>query len=152
MQLSLTTREHRVRCSFHERDDRQAATPKSTHFIQMDPNAKLRPQTVLQQMLEEINFQRTKEMRQMLKDGKTKTLKTNPFSLLPIPKPPISATDLQTAASSCCRAPHIGPICLCGISSSNRRRTPTTPRPTIFSSLCARNTSRARHGISRNTM
>lgn len=36
----------------------------------MDPNAKLRPQTVLQQMLEEINFQRTKEMRQMLKDGK----------------------------------------------------------------------------------
>lgn len=29
----------------------------------------LRPQTVLQQLLEEINFQRAKEMRQMLKDG-----------------------------------------------------------------------------------
>lgn len=32
----------------------------------------LRPQTVLQQLLEEINFQRAKEMRQMLKDGKIK--------------------------------------------------------------------------------
>lgn len=30
----------------------------------------LRQQTVLQQLLEEINFQRAKEMRQMLKDGK----------------------------------------------------------------------------------
>lgn len=29
----------------------------------------LRAQTVLQQLLEEINFQRAKEMRQMLKDG-----------------------------------------------------------------------------------
>lgn len=38
----------------------------------MDPavTSKLRTQTVLQQMLEEINFQRTKEMRQMMKDGK----------------------------------------------------------------------------------
>lgn len=32
-------------------------------------SALLRPQTVLQQLLEEINFQRAKEMRQMLKDG-----------------------------------------------------------------------------------
>lgn len=32
--------------------------------------AMLRTQTVLQQLLEEINFQRAKEMRQMLKDGK----------------------------------------------------------------------------------
>ena len=32
-------------------------------------HAKLRSQTVLQQLLEEINFQRTKEMRQLLKDG-----------------------------------------------------------------------------------
>lgn len=31
--------------------------------------AMLRPQTALQQLLEEINFQRAKEMRQMLKDG-----------------------------------------------------------------------------------
>lgn len=30
----------------------------------------LRPQSALQQLLEEINFQRAKEMRQMLKDGK----------------------------------------------------------------------------------
>lgn len=30
----------------------------------------LRPQSILQQLLEEINFQRAKEMRQMLKDGK----------------------------------------------------------------------------------
>lgn len=30
----------------------------------------LQTQTVLQLLLEEINFQRTKEMRQMLKDGK----------------------------------------------------------------------------------
>lgn len=30
----------------------------------------LKSQTVLQQLLEEINFQRTKEMRQLLKDGK----------------------------------------------------------------------------------
>lgn len=30
----------------------------------------LKPQTPLQQLLEEINFQRTKEMRQLLKDGK----------------------------------------------------------------------------------
>lgn len=29
----------------------------------------LKPQTMLQQLLEEINFQRTKEMRQLLKDG-----------------------------------------------------------------------------------
>lgn len=29
----------------------------------------MRAQTVLQQLLEEINFQRAKEMRQMLKDG-----------------------------------------------------------------------------------
>lgn len=29
----------------------------------------LKPQTALQQLLEEINFQRTKEMRQLLKDG-----------------------------------------------------------------------------------
>lgn len=32
----------------------------------------LKSQTVLQQLLEEINFQRTKEMRQLLKDGKFK--------------------------------------------------------------------------------
>lgn len=31
----------------------------------------LKPQTALQQLLEEINFQRTKEMRQLLKDGIT---------------------------------------------------------------------------------
>lgn len=30
----------------------------------------LKPQTALQQLLEEINFQRAKEMRQVLKDGK----------------------------------------------------------------------------------
>lgn len=30
----------------------------------------LKPQTALQQLLEEINFQRTKEMRQLLKDGR----------------------------------------------------------------------------------
>lgn len=29
----------------------------------------LKSQTVLQQLLEEINFQRAKEMRQLLKDG-----------------------------------------------------------------------------------
>lgn len=29
----------------------------------------LKPQTPLQQLLEDINFQRTKEMRQLLKDG-----------------------------------------------------------------------------------
>ena len=28
-----------------------------------------RPPTMLEQLLEEINFQRTKEMRQLLKDG-----------------------------------------------------------------------------------
>lgn len=28
-----------------------------------------RPPTMLEQLLEEINFQRTKELRQMLKDG-----------------------------------------------------------------------------------
>lgn len=33
-------------------------------------SALLRPQSALQQLLEEINFQRTKEMRQLLKDGK----------------------------------------------------------------------------------
>lgn len=31
--------------------------------------ALLKPQTPLQQLLEDINFQRTKEMRQLLKDG-----------------------------------------------------------------------------------
>lgn len=30
----------------------------------------LKAPTMLEQLLEEINFQRTKEMRQMLKDGK----------------------------------------------------------------------------------
>lgn len=30
----------------------------------------LKTPTVLEQLLEEINFQRTKEMRQLLKDGK----------------------------------------------------------------------------------
>jgi hypothetical protein len=30
----------------------------------------LKPPTMLEQLLEEINFQRTKEMRQLLKDGK----------------------------------------------------------------------------------
>lgn len=30
----------------------------------------LKPQTPLQQLLEDINFQRNKEMRQLLKDGK----------------------------------------------------------------------------------
>ena len=30
----------------------------------------LKPPTALQQLMEEINFQRTKEMRQLLKDGK----------------------------------------------------------------------------------
>lgn len=33
--------------------------------------ALLRPQTPLQQLLEDINFQRNKEMRQLLKDGKS---------------------------------------------------------------------------------
>lgn len=31
----------------------------------------LKPQTPLQQLLEDINFQRNKEMRQLLKDGKS---------------------------------------------------------------------------------
>lgn len=34
----------------------------------------LKPQTPLQQLLEDINFQRTKEMRQLLKDGKLQNL------------------------------------------------------------------------------
>lgn len=34
--------------------------------------ASLKSPTALEQLLEEINFQRTKEMRQMLKDGKFK--------------------------------------------------------------------------------
>lgn len=34
----------------------------------------LKSQTVLQQLLEEINFQRTKEMRQLLKDGECEDL------------------------------------------------------------------------------
>lgn len=33
-------------------------------------NSSLKTPTVLEQLLEEINFQRTKEMRQLLKDGK----------------------------------------------------------------------------------
>lgn len=33
----------------------------------------LKHQTPLQQLLEDINFQRNKEMRQLLKDGKSKT-------------------------------------------------------------------------------
>lgn len=36
--------------------------------------ALLKPQTPLQQLLEDINFQRTKEMRQLLKDGKYNNL------------------------------------------------------------------------------
>lgn len=36
----------------------------------------LKTPTVLEQLLEEINFQRTKEMRQLLKDGKLR-LRTN---------------------------------------------------------------------------
>jgi hypothetical protein len=32
-------------------------------------NPTLKTPTVLEQLLEEINFQRTKEMRQLLKDG-----------------------------------------------------------------------------------
>lgn len=32
-------------------------------------SAMLRPQSALQQLLEEINFQRAKEMRQLMKDG-----------------------------------------------------------------------------------
>lgn len=33
-------------------------------------NPVLKTPTILEQLLEEINFQRTKEMRQLLKDGK----------------------------------------------------------------------------------
>lgn len=42
----------------------------------------LKPQTALQQLLEEINFQRTKEMRQLLKDGKYISLPP-PYLCLP---------------------------------------------------------------------
>ena len=37
-------------------------------------NPALKTPTVLEQLLEEINFQRTKEMRQLLKDGKPRRL------------------------------------------------------------------------------
>lgn len=117
----------------------------------MDPNAKLRPQTVLQQMLEEINFQRTKEMRQMLKDGKL-YLQHNVYFATPFTKYCVTPFRLQTVASSFCRAPHIGRISLFGIFSFNRRPMPTTQKLMIFCSLCERNTSRARHAISPNTM
>lgn len=35
----------------------------------LGPGSALKSTSVLQQLLEEINFQRTKEMRQLLKDG-----------------------------------------------------------------------------------
>lgn len=37
----------------------------------------LKPQTPLQQLLEDINFQRNKEMRQLLKDGKSNLIILN---------------------------------------------------------------------------
>lgn len=46
-------------------------------FSNTSPSALLRTPTALEQLLEEINFQRTKEMRQLLKDGKAKILNSN---------------------------------------------------------------------------
>lgn len=43
----------------------------------------LKPQTPLQQLLEDINFQRNKEMRQLLKDGKfNNNINDNNFFLI----------------------------------------------------------------------
>lgn len=48
----------------------QHPTPKMS--LAQAAGALLRPQTPLQQLLEDINFQRNKEMRQLLKDGKSR--------------------------------------------------------------------------------
>lgn len=48
----------------------------------------LKPQTPLQQLLEDINFQRTKEMRQLLKDGNYYVININYNSLASALKQP----------------------------------------------------------------
>lgn len=51
---------------------------ESNRIMALAGSSLLRKQTALQQLLEEINFQRAKEMRQMLKDGEFVALSASP--------------------------------------------------------------------------